>query len=109
MADLSQNITAKVSGAYRTLVKLSDGSIMDLADYWTNPAGRTIEVQLAGAYGSMGSKADLSITSMAADISATGGKDVINELPGAYNERVVVDGEIVSQVDKISFDANAAP
>lgn len=106
MADLNQPIEGRTQGAYQTMVKLSDGSIVSLADYWKNVNGRTIVARLQGAYASQSSKADNSIVDTVADIKATGGKSVVVEIKGAYNERVLVDGQLVSLASKIANDAN---
>lgn len=106
MADLSQPITAPVRGAYATMVVLSDNSISSLADFQRAPGGRTINRYLQGAYSSLAKK-DSGVVRTSVEMQAGTAGDLTAEAAGGYNDRVQVDGEVVSLVAKIIEDGKA--
>lgn len=107
MADLDQNVTNVSSGAYGTMVLLSDGSIEKLGKFYQNKNGRTINRPLAGAYANLANSPN-GIIAVAADVKASGGKQIAGGLLGGYNDLVVVDGQLVSLTAKIDHDENNA-
>lgn len=106
MADLSQDVTAQVKGSYATMVVLSDGSIKSIGEYYANPGALTIDRPLQGAYSSR-AKTATGIVATSTELKADNNGDFDGEVPGAYNDRVVVDGQVVSLVDKLEADGKA--
>ncbi|AEE53733.1 hypothetical protein [Haliscomenobacter hydrossis] len=65
MAAISST-TPNISGAYSTMVKLSDGSITSLANFLRAPGVLTITGYISGAYNSMVKLSDNTIVELAA-------------------------------------------
>lgn len=82
-----------VSGAYATMVKLSDGSIDSLANFLRAPGGRTITGFLSGAYNAQ-VKTSAGVLKALAEYWKTPGGDTI-----AGSSQVLGYGGVIKDAD----------